>query len=181
MGASAGTGASAGPGPIQVPHQIPSHIYRPSYGNQGLGSTPQARGYLSSLMGNLSYGGRRPTFTRPMMQAPQRNYQVAFRPSYQQQPQRMPAQPSNLAENIRSRNLSYDQYQMMMANPRLYTPFARNVQQGQTPDTINYQRPSTQYMNQAQANAYNQAQAAELGGLLGPAPADPSASDGGGG
>lgn len=178
MGASAGTGTSAGPGPIQVPQSTPSHIYRPSYG--GLGATPQARGFMSSLLGNVGYGNQRPTFTRPMMQAPQRSYEVAFKPSYQQQPQRMPRQPSNLAENIRSGNLNYDQYQMMMANPRLYTPFARSVQQGQTPDTIGYQRPAMQYMTQAQSDAYNRAQAAELGRLLGPAPADPSASDGGG-
>ena len=168
MGGFSGTGAIAGPGPIRVPQSKPSHIYRPTYGDQGLGATPQAMQY------------QMPSFYRPMMQAPQRNYQVAFRPSYQQQPQRMPRQPSNLAENIRSGNLNYAQYQMMMANPRLYTPFARSVQQGQTPDTIGYQRPAMQYMTQAQSDAYNRAQAAELGRLLGPAPADPSASDGGG-
>ena len=167
MGASIGTGSSAGPGPIQIPRSKPSHIYQSSYGNQGLGATPQAMQY------------QMPTFNRPMMQPPQRSYQVQFRPSYQQQPMlRQP--PQNLARNIQSGDLNYNQYQMMMANPALYTPFARSVQQGQIPETIGYQRPAMQYMTQAQSDAYNRAQAAELGRLLGPAPADPSASDGGG-
>jgi hypothetical protein len=89
-------------------------------------------------------------------------------------------QATNLNKAIQNNELTYAQYEQMMAKPDLYLPYVQSVQSGNAPTTIGYQQQPIRYMTTAQQDAYNKSQAAELGKLLGPAPADPSVSDGGG-
>jgi hypothetical protein len=88
---------------------------------------------------------------------------------------------TNLNKAIQNNELTYAQYEQMMAKPDLYLPYVQSVRAGNAPTTIGYQqRTSIPYMTEAQRQAYNNAQSRQLSELLGPAPADPSVSDGGG-
>lgn len=64
--------------------QSQRQIYRPEYVDYGLGATPQARGYLGSIIGKdlpmTMYQNRMPTFTRPTMpSATSASYVIPYR------------------------------------------------------------------------------------------------------
>lgn len=200
MGASAGTGYMSSLS--RAPSSAPSHVYQPRYTNygspmyqavreaaQGLGATPQARTFTPQM----------PTYSRPsasMMPVQQASYNIPYRtasdssfsgilnrayPTFGAMRSTPEQQAASLNKALQNNELTYDQYQMMMAKPDLYLPYVQSVQAGNAPTTIGYQqRASIPYMTAAQRQAYNNAQSRQLSELLGPAPADPSASDGGG-
>jgi hypothetical protein len=171
MGASFGTS----PGAVTVPTARPSHIYQPSYQSMGLGATPQASYFMPQM----------PTYSRfstPQMRNPGLFFapqQASYRVPFKQATPSTPAMELPSADAIRNQQLSYSQYQNMMERPSYYLPYAQSAMSG-GPATFQ-PRSSIPYMTAAQQQAYGQRQAADLGRLLGPAPADPNASSGDGG
>lgn len=161
----------------------------------GLGGTPQAMQFQPMM----------PTYTRPSApttpvqptggffgRGPQPAYRIPYNPPSQQQQlinrslnspfflkmRRTPEQQAaSLNKAIQNNELTYAQYERMMAKPDLYLPYVQSVQAGNAPTTIGYQQRPVQYMTEAQRQAYNNAQSRQLSELLGPAPADPSASN----
>ena len=164
----------------------------------GLGATPQYTQFQAQ-MPTFSRPEMAPPppsggFGRFPMQAlsPQPAYRIPYNPPSQQQQlmnralnspfllsmRRTPEQQAtSLNKAIQNNNLTYAQYEQMMAKPDLYLPHVQAVQAGNAPTTVGYQQRPIQYMTAGQRKAYNDAQSRQLSELLGPAPADPSASN----
>jgi hypothetical protein len=195
MGASAGTGVRsfAEGGSTSTPTSAPTgeasaapprQIYRPQYEDYGLGSTPQAQGQLAALLNMGNYGNQMPTFTRPQAPPPQAQYSIPYRttpdssfsgvlnrvtPLFGGSRSSPEQRATNLNTAIQNNELTYDQYEQMMAKPDLYLPYVQSVQSGNAPTTIGYQqRTSIPYMTTAQQKAYNNKIKSELDALLRP-------------
>jgi hypothetical protein len=178
------------------PQAPPRQIYQPQYEDYGLSSTPQAQGRLASILNMGNYGNQMPTFTRPQAPPPQAQYSIPYRttpdssfsgvlnrvtPLFGGSRSSPEQRATNLNKAIQNNELTYDQYEQMMAKPDLYLPYVQSVQSGNAPTTIGYQQQPIRYMTTAQQKAYNNKIKSELDALLRPITIFPQQDSGGGG
>jgi len=117
----------------------------------------------------------------PQMRSPSLFFapqQASYRIPFRQATPSAPAMELPSADAIRNQQLSYSQYQNMMERPSYYLPYAQSAMSGGP--AMFQPRSSIPYMTAAQQQAYGQRHVADIGRLLGPAPADPNASSGDG-